>query len=581
MSTAVPRPVRGPSGKLVTRLVLIGLLFAIATFVLEVVPEAAANYWYLLGPPLTISAYLFGLRGALLGSMVTIGCLVFAYSDSVAQYDQALTFLSFAFEDAGNTSQLQRLSGFVAETDPRRLVGRTYGGLVAFILTNVFFGLMVDRSRKHEALHVARTADQFRRYFSPQLVDRIVKGEQGTNLESVRKELTIIFADLRGFTALTERVEPEELAHVLNDYLSAMTEVVFKYDGTLDKYIGDAVMAFFGDPISHGNDAERAVRAAVEMRERFLELRLSWSKIGEESLHVGIGLNTGYVTVGNIGSPVRVDYTVVGSAVNVASRLADAARPGQILTTQRTLATVRHLIDAESLGALSLQGVPTPVEVLSVKGLRLLPLQAPEGKASLEESILELAAGDSAFRAFLLTQPDQALRPYRLTPEQAKNVLNLTRLLGYAAFRGITGSEASAFFRLAVRCAIPAASRIDLRDFFRSPACFCVVVGGELAEFELDEEHREHHCETLGRGQVFVVGQEEHLRSKFLYRAVLATEIAVITMEQVAELERVAPSLHREFLKRRDGARADHAQAATNGSSSSGSTPNGAQPVRP
>src|SRR5919202_1931357 len=135
-----------------------------------------------------------------------------------------------------------------------------------------------------------------------------------------------------------------------------MTDVIFKYDGTLDKYIGDAVMAFFGDPIDREDHAERVVQAALEMRERFIELRSRWRSEGRAPLHMGIGTNTGFVTVGNVGSPVRMEYTVIGSNVNLASRLADLARADQILTTIRTYRLVEHLVEGRSIGMITPEG---------------------------------------------------------------------------------------------------------------------------------------------------------------------------------------------------------------------------------
>src|SRR5207247_7264228 len=130
-----------------------------------------------------------------------------------------------------------------------------------------------------------------------------------------RKKLTIFFSDIRGFTAIAERTEPEELIDYLNQYLSAMTEIVFRHGGTLDKYIGDAIMVFFGDPIPYEDHAMRAVAMALEMRAKLSELQREWFR-GEEPLFVGMGISTGYVTVGIVGSSARIDYTVIGSHVN-------------------------------------------------------------------------------------------------------------------------------------------------------------------------------------------------------------------------------------------------------------------------
>lgn len=209
-------------------------------------------------------------------------------------------------------------------------------------------------------------ASRLRRYLSPQLAESIIQGETDLDLGSRRRELTIFFSDIRGFTAMSERVEPEELINNLNIYLSAMTDIVFKYEGTLDKYIGDAIMVFFGDPVPHEDHAERAVKMALEMRERLHELQKNWSLESEEALTIGMGISTGHVTVGNIGSNARMDYTVLGNYVNLASRLADDARPGEILITARTLARTRDLVTATEHGEMELKGVSRPVKIYSV-----------------------------------------------------------------------------------------------------------------------------------------------------------------------------------------------------------------------
>ncbi len=205
-----------------------------------------------------------------------------------------------------------------------------------------------------------------RRYLSPQVAEAIVAGRSGIG-ESRRQELTIVFADVRGFTALSEQSEPEEMIGSLNRFLSAMTEVVFRYEGTLDKYIGDALMIFFNDPLPQDDHAERAVRMALDMQKELAELR---SRMGDAALmkiSAGIGISTGFVTVGNVGSPTRMDYTVMGNHVNLASRLADDAGPGEILISERTLALLPPgLVTAESAGERNLKGVQRPIALFRV-----------------------------------------------------------------------------------------------------------------------------------------------------------------------------------------------------------------------
>jgi class 3 adenylate cyclase len=177
--------------------------------------------------------------------------------------------------------------------------------------------------------------------------------------------LTILYSDIRGFTQMAERMEPEELVDALNEYFSAMTDIVFSNGGTLDKYLGDGVLAFFGDPIPFEDHAERAVATAFEMLAEVGNLRGTWMR-SEEELSVGVGISTGYVTVGNIGSSTRTDYTVVGNHVNVAARLAAAAEPGQILVSERTMAAVQDRFDGVAVQDLVMKGVQRPVKVFAL-----------------------------------------------------------------------------------------------------------------------------------------------------------------------------------------------------------------------
>jgi class 3 adenylate cyclase len=219
-------------------------------------------------------------------------------------------------------------------------------------------------------------ASRLKRYLSPGLADSILSGTQDVTLGSSRRKfLTTFFSDIRGFTAAAERMEPEELVNELNDYLSEMTEIVFKHGGTLDKYVGDAVMVFFGDPIPQDDHAERAVRMGLEMLERMRALEEHWFRRYDEVFKIGIGISTGWVTVGDIGSPARSDYTVLGNQVNLASRLADKADPDQILVTERTMVAVDHLVEGRLVDQISLKGVSRPIKIYEV-----LPREDGNGK---------------------------------------------------------------------------------------------------------------------------------------------------------------------------------------------------------
>jgi class 3 adenylate cyclase len=216
-----------------------------------------------------------------------------------------------------------------------------------------------------EQLTQLRRTERLRRYVSPQVADAILQGDAPVEFSSNRRNLTILYCDIRGFTEVSERMEPEELVDALNEYFSAMTDLVFSNGGTLDKYLGDGILAFFGDPIPFEDHAERAVATAFEMLSEVEKLRGTWMR-SEEELSIGVGISTGYVTVGNIGSTTRTDYTVIGNHVNVAARLADAAMPGQILASERTAASIQDQVDWHPVEDLVMKGVKRPIKVFEL-----------------------------------------------------------------------------------------------------------------------------------------------------------------------------------------------------------------------
>jgi class 3 adenylate cyclase len=188
-------------------------------------------------------------------------------------------------------------------------------------------------------------------------------------LASHRREVTVVFLDLRGFTAFAETAEPEEVMSVLRDYHTRMGEHVLTWEGTLERFTGDGMMIFFNDPVPVTNPAERALRMTVAMREAMEDLAAQWRKLGFE-LHVGVGIAQGYATIGAIGFEGRLDYGAIGSVTNLASRLCAEAAPGQILISQRVHAEAGALVDAEPVGELSLKGFQRPVTAYSVRSLK-------------------------------------------------------------------------------------------------------------------------------------------------------------------------------------------------------------------
>jgi len=211
-------------------------------------------------------------------------------------------------------------------------------------------------------------ATRLKRYLSPGLAESILAGERDVALVPSRKFLTTFFSDIRGFTEATEQMAPEELVEELNDYLSLMTEIVFEHGGTLDKYVGDALMVFFGDPVPQDDHAARAVRMALSMRARMGELQEHWLKRYDQVFKAGMGISTGWVTVGDIGSSARSDYTVLGKDVNLASRLANRADAGQILVTERTMRMVEDLVSGRVIDQISLKGISRPIKIYEISG---------------------------------------------------------------------------------------------------------------------------------------------------------------------------------------------------------------------
>jgi class 3 adenylate cyclase len=206
-------------------------------------------------------------------------------------------------------------------------------------------------------------ADRLRRYVSPTIADSILAGDTEVALGSSRKYLSIFMSDIRGFTAMTELLEPEHLVAELNEYLEAMTNIVFKHGGTVDKYIGDAILVFFGDPVPQEDHEQRVLRMALEMQDHVDMLDVGWTAKYGASFRVGIGITTGWVTVGNIGSSARSDYTVLGNEVNLASRLADRAEPGEILVSERTMIKAPEGIAGEVVDEITLKGVSRPIKI--------------------------------------------------------------------------------------------------------------------------------------------------------------------------------------------------------------------------
>jgi adenylate cyclase len=210
---------------------------------------------------------------------------------------------------------------------------------------------------------------RLRRFLAPQLAELIASDQHEQALESHRREVTVVFCDLRGFTAFAESTEPEEVMRVLREFHVAMGEIIHYYEGTLERFVGDGMMIFFNDPLPCSDPAERAIHMTVAMRSRVAELKTRWRKRGHQ-LEFGVGIALGYATLGKIGFEGRFDYAAIGPVTNLASRLCDEAKGDQILVSQRVFSAVEVLVETETVGELSLKGFSRPIAVYNVLGLR-------------------------------------------------------------------------------------------------------------------------------------------------------------------------------------------------------------------
>jgi adenylate cyclase len=209
----------------------------------------------------------------------------------------------------------------------------------------------------------------FTRYVAREVVEEILKDPENLVLSGERRQVTVLFCDVRGFTPLSERLSPEEVVLLLNDFYTLMIETTFKYDGTLDKFLGDAVMAVFGAPMAHPDHSARAIRTALAMREGITGLNERRARDGKEAISVGIGVSAGEAVAGTVGTEDRMEYTVIGDSVNLAARLESNAKPGQILISHPTYERVRDLVQARPLGRIRVKGKEEEVEVYEVLGL--------------------------------------------------------------------------------------------------------------------------------------------------------------------------------------------------------------------
>ena len=223
--------------------------------------------------------------------------------------------------------------------------------------------------RVHDQVAQLDRLGRLKRFFSPQLAEMIVAGGADDPLKTHRREVTVVFLDLRGFTAFAETSEPEEIMGVLGEYHTAMGKLIMEHEGTLERFTGDGLMIFFNDPVVVPNPVERAVRMAVALRARVEELQAAWRK-RDDQLGFSIGIAQGYATIGAIGFEGRRDYGAIGTVTNLAARLCGEATDRQILVSSRVAIAAESLADAHEVGALTLKGLSRPARTFNIGELK-------------------------------------------------------------------------------------------------------------------------------------------------------------------------------------------------------------------
>lgn len=260
-------------------------------------------------------------------------------------------------QDNNETEEIKQLKREIAKL-------RLEGNLRKSLSNQLTIQKKIADDAKAEALtkseELAKISNQLAKYLSPQIHEQIFSGKQSAEVKSNRKKLTVFFSDIVNFTDISDELESEEMTNLLNFYLNEMSQIALKFGGTIDKFIGDALMIFFGDPESKGpqEDAKQCIQMALEMQDLMTQLSDYWSKNYslKKELKIRIGINTGFCTVGNFGSLDRIDYTAIGSTVNLASRLESMSDPGSILVSEDTFALVNNFFSFEKPKEVKVKG---------------------------------------------------------------------------------------------------------------------------------------------------------------------------------------------------------------------------------
>lgn len=251
----------------------------------------------------------------------------------------------------------------VSEGDFQRKVEVTTSDEIGFLATS--FNQMTDGLREREFIR-----DTFKRYVTREIADKLLSQKDDVILTGEKRMVTVLFADIKGFTPMAENTPPVELVNTLNDFFSVMIDVIFKYEGILDKFIGDAIMAFWNAPLEQNQPALKAVTAALHMQKGLMGLNKRRVDRGKFPISMGIGINTGEAVAGVIGSEKKMEYTIIGDTVNVAQRLESVTEPGQVLVSESTYMLTGGRLSANELPAKPLKGIKRPIKIFNVMGIK-------------------------------------------------------------------------------------------------------------------------------------------------------------------------------------------------------------------